>query len=231
MFRFALAFGAGFAFTGQQSAAQSAPKYVPAYPPVETNSVCFLDIDVATQSWFGGAEAKPLGRIEIELFDDTVPITTRNFRSLCRGDMGLTPDGKKLHYKNSVMHRIIPQFMAQMGDFTRGDGRGGCSIYGTRFKDESFKGKAGRHASPGMLSSANAGPNTNGSQFFITFTATPWLDGRHVVFGQVVKGWEVVQALEKYGSPSGSPTATLTIRDCGVVKETPTTPVRMGYGN
>jgi len=230
MLRFAAAFGIGFAFTGQQTA-QAEAKYVPPYPPVETNSVVFLDIDVAAQSWFGGAKADRLGRIEIELFDDTVPITTRNFRSLCKGDMGLTPDGKKLHYKNSVFHRIIPQFMLQGGDFTRGDGRGGCSIYGTRFKDESFKGKAGRHHAPGMLSSANAGPNTNGSQFFVTTVACPWLDGRHVVFGQVIKGMEHVKKIEGYGSPSGAPSATVTIADCGVLRETPTTPVRMGYGS
>jgi peptidylprolyl isomerase len=229
MLRFAFAFGVGFAFTGQQSASAKA-KYIPPYPPVETNSIVFLDVDVAAQSWFGGAQAKNMGRIEIELFDDTVPITTRNFRSLCKGDMGLTPDGKPLHFKNSPFHRIIPGFMAQGGDITLGNGRGGASIYGTRFKDESFKGKAGRHHAPGLLSCANAGPNTNGSQFFLTFVPCPWLDGRHVVFGQVIKGFEIVEEMEKYGSPGGSPSATLTVKDCGVLKETPTTPVRMGYG-
>jgi peptidylprolyl isomerase len=232
-FGIACAFGGALNAAHQQRrpAADAKAKYIPAYPSLETNSVCFIDVEASSQSWLGTSSPTALGRIEFELFDDTVPLTARNFRALCKGDMGLSPEGKKLHYKNCVFHRIIPQFMCQSGDFVSGNGRGGCSIYGARFKDETFKGKAGRHPGPGMLSMANAGANTNGSQFFITTAPTPWLDGRHVVFGQVIKGYEVVEAIEKLGSSSGAPSGTVVIKDCGVLKETPTTPVRMAYGS
>jgi peptidylprolyl isomerase len=108
--------------------------------------------------------------------------------------------------------------MIQGGDFTRGDGTGGYSIYGPRFKDESFKGKAGKHVGPGLLSMANAGKDSNGSQFFITVAPTPWLDGKHVVFGQVLTGWDVVKAIEAKGSPSGKTALGIYVRDCGLVK-------------
>lgn len=147
----------------------AAPSYTPCYMPMDNNSRVFFDVGVQDQvTWFGTYSSRPMGRIEFELFDDTVPITARNFRELCKGGSGNAPDGKPLHFKGSVFHRIIPKFMIQGGDFTKGNGTGGCSIYGVRFRDETFEGKAGKHKAPGLLSMANAGVNTNGSQFFIT---------------------------------------------------------------
>merc|ERR1739848_183237 len=156
---------------------------------------------------------KPAGRIEFELFDDVVPKTAENFRALCTGEKGKGKSGKPLHYKGSTFHRIIPDFMLQGGDFTKGNGTGGESIYGEKFADENFKLK---HDRPGLLSMANAGPGTNGSQFFVTTVVTGWLDGKHVVFGQVTKGMDVVRALEKQGSsPQGKTKAICKIEDCG----------------
>ena len=209
-------------------ASNSLPWIMP-FSTVETNSRVFFDI--ATEGGGGGSSAwlprvakdegktKLLGRVEFELFDDTTPITARNFRLLCKGDQGRSPDGKQLHYKGCVFHRVIPDFMIQGGDFTSGDGRGGCSIYGPKFKDETFKGKAGKHVAPGLLSMANAGVNTNGSQFFITTVRCPWLDGKHVVFGQVAAGWDVVKAVEALGTGTGAPTSKVFIQNCGVLKE------------
>ena len=147
-----------------------------------------------------------------QLRADVVPKTAENFRCLCTGEKGVGKSGKKLHYKGCTLHRIIPDFMCQVlkldciyvqgGDFTHGNGRGGESIYGDRFADENFTLK---HTGPGMLSMANCGPNTNGSQFFITTVPCPWLDGHHVVFGEVKKGMNVLKTLEAYGTESGSP--------------------------
>ena len=167
-----------------------------------TNKV-FFDIEI---------DGEKAGRIVFGLFGETVPKTAENFRALCTGDKGVGNAGKALHFKNSVFHRIIPGFMAQGGDFTNGDGRGGESIYGARFNDENFKLK---HTKPHLLSMANAGPNTNGSQFFITFKETPWLDGRHVVFGEVIEGQDIVNELEKIGTGSGSTKKKAVIVDSG----------------
>ncbi len=161
-------------------------------------------------------DGKAAGRIEMELFADTCPKTAENFLQLCVGTKSKT--GKALAFKGSSFHRVIPDFMCQGGDFTLGDGRGGESIYGGKFEDETFKGKSGKHFGPGTLSMANAGPNTNGSQFFLCTAATPHLDGKHVVFGQVVKGYDVVKKIEAVGSRSGKTSAKVTISDCGKVE-------------
>ncbi|GAA5796887.1 peptidyl-prolyl cis-trans isomerase cyp5 [Helicostylum pulchrum] len=159
---------------------------------------------------------QPSGRMTFKLFSDVVPKTAENFRALCTGEKGIGKSGKALTFKNSAFHRIIPGFMAQGGDFTSGDGRGGESIYGHKFNDENFTLK---HQGKGTLSMANAGPNTNGSQFFITFDETPWLDGAHTVFGKISEGTEVLDLLEQYGTQSGRPTAKVEIIDSGEIKE------------
>lgn len=202
------------------SSACAAGAYVSPYSQNTHNSIVYFDAAFQDgYTWFGSASTTPIGRVTMELFDDTVPITARNFRELCRGYPKTTPEGKPLHFKGSVFHRIIPGFMIQGGDITKGNGTGGCSIYGVRFKDESFEAKAGKHKGPGILSMANAGRNTNGSQFFICTVSCPWLDGKHVVFGQVVEGFEHVRAIEGVGSPHGKPSRTVVISDCGVLKE------------
>ncbi|EDR06839.1 uncharacterized protein LACBIDRAFT_294609 [Laccaria bicolor S238N-H82] len=158
----------------------------------------FFDISIDNQ---------PAGRIVFKLYDDVVPRTTKNFRELATGEHGYG-------YKGSGFHRVIPQFMLQGGDFTRGNGTGGKSIYGEKFADENFKIK---HTKPGLLSMANAGKNTNGSQFFITTVVTSWLDGAHVVFGEVVENFALVKLIEGLGSASGSLKKKVTIADSGVV--------------
>lgn len=168
-----------------------------------TNPRVFFDITIGDL---------PAGRIIMELDANLTPKTAENFRALCTGEAGLGNSGKPLHFKGSSFHRIIPEFMCQGGDFTQGNGTGGESIYGTKFADENFTLK---HTGPGLLSMANAGPNTNGSQFFLTTVPTPWLDGKHVVFGRVVEGMEVVTLMEQVGSPGGRPSKAVVIADCG----------------
>jgi peptidylprolyl isomerase len=171
-------------------------------PALADNPKVALDVTI------GG---EPAGTITIELFADVVPKTAENFRALCTGEKGMGQSGKPLSYAGSPFHRIIPGFMIQGGDFTRGNGTGGESIYGEKFADENFELK---HTEAGLLSMANAGPNTNGSQFFITVDATPWLDGKHVVFGKVVEGMDVVEAMEAQGSRSGGTKAEVVLSDC-----------------
>lgn len=172
------------------------------------NPLVFLDVSVD-----GDAAEK----IVIELFADTVPRTAENFWSLCTGEKGVgVSTGKPLHYKGCLFHRVIKGFMAQGGDFSKGNGTGGESIYGGKFPDENFK---VAHAEAGLLSMANSGPNTNGSQFFIIFKRTPHLDGKHVVFGKVVKGMDLVKKIEQLGTDSGKPSGLVKIVDCGELSE------------
>eukprot|EP01017_Pseudomicrothorax_dubius_P020033 TRINITY_DN2200_c0_g1_i1.p1 TRINITY_DN2200_c0_g1~~TRINITY_DN2200_c0_g1_i1.p1 ORF type:complete len:185 (+),score=62.11 TRINITY_DN2200_c0_g1_i1:66-620(+) len=170
------------------------------------NPIVFFDISI------GGAAPE---RIEFELFANIVPKTAENFLALCTGEKGVGNSGKPLHYKGSSFHRLIKDFMIQGGDFTNGNGTGGESIYGEKFADENFKIS---HVGRGFLSMANAGPGTNGSQFFILFKQTPWLDGKHVVFGQVVKNIEYLDKLENTPCDGEQPSEQIKIVDCGVVK-------------
>ncbi|WVQ71401.1 peptidyl-prolyl cis-trans isomerase [Cryptococcus sp. DSM 104548] len=161
-------------------------------------SQVYFDISIANA---------PAGRITFKLYDDIVPKTAENFKQLCTGAKGFG-------YSGSGFHRVIPQFMLQGGDFTRGNGTGGKSIYGERFADENFVKK---HDKPFLLSMANAGPGTNGSQFFITTVKTPWLDGKHVVFGEVTSGEQLVKQIEGLGSGSGSVSKPVVISACGTL--------------
>lgn len=171
----------------------------PAAKKKRTNPKCYIDISMNDQY---------TGRIVIELRADVVPMTAENFRCLCTHEKGFG-------YRKSTFHRIIPGFMCQGGDFTKNDGTGGKSIFGKKFEDENFVLK---HTGAGTLSMANSGPNSNGSQFFICTEKTEWLDGKHVVFGKVVKGLEIVRKMEGVGQESGKTKKRVVIEDCGELK-------------
>jgi cyclophilin family peptidyl-prolyl cis-trans isomerase len=176
-----------------------ASEILPARHP--RNPLVFFDIEISGEF---------AGKIVFELYKDVAPKTAENFKQLC---LGIVKDGKALGYKGSGFHRIIPGFMCQGGDFTKHNGTGGVSIYGKRFEDENFTVK---HERSGLLSMANAGPNTNGSQFFITTAKTPHLNGKHCVFGAVVAGMEVVRKMERFGSTKGTPARKMSISDSGL---------------
>uniref|UniRef100_A0A7N9CM27 Peptidyl-prolyl cis-trans isomerase D n=1 Tax=Macaca fascicularis TaxID=9541 RepID=A0A7N9CM27_MACFA len=181
------------------------PQVKPSNP---SNPRVFFDVDI------GGER---VGRIVLELFADIVPKTAENFRALCTGEKGIGPTtGKPLHFKGCPFHRIIKKFMIQGGDFSNQNGTGGESIYGEKFEDENFHYK---HDREGLLSMANAGRNTNGSQFFITTVPTPHLDGKHVVFGQVIKGIGVTRILENVEVKGEKPAKLCIIAECGELKE------------
>lgn len=187
--------------------AQQPTSYTPPLgSPNPENPLVYFDIKLGRYG-----EGAPLGRITMELKKDIVPKTAENFLQLCTGEQGYG-------YKNSRFHRVIPSFMCQGGDFTNDNGTGGRSIYGNKFPDENFN---LRHTGPGILSMANAGPNTNGSQFFLCTVNTGFLDGKHTVFGQVIDGYNVVKAIEAAGSRSGDTSHDVMIADCGITTKKP----------
>jgi len=171
-----------------------------------SNPVVFMDIQIGDE---------PAKRLEFELFKNYVPKTAENFRALCTGEKGAAKCGKPLHFKGTIFHRLMKDFMLQGGDFEREDGTGGESIYGAKFEDENFKCK---HLKRGFLSMANSGKNTNGSQFFITFKKTEWLDNGHVVFGTVKSGLEFLNELEAVPVEGEKPTKTIRVVNCGEIK-------------
>jgi len=192
-----------FSSQQQQVQRQQQPQRQQQQQPQEQRSKVQFSVSAGNEDY---------GTITLELFDEVVPRTVANFVGLASGQ-----NSQGFSYKNTIFHRIIPDFMLQGGDFERFDGTGGQSIYGPKFDDESFDIK---HASPGLLSMANSGPNTNGAQFFITTVKTPWLDNKHVVFGRVddQDSFNIVKRIEALGSPSGTPAKTVTITDSRVIQ-------------
>ena len=192
-------------FIGSGAGSNSGPRLSLEDVSSADNPTVYFDMAI------GGESA---GRIEMQLFAKHYPKTAENFRALCTGEKGVGKSGKKLHFEGSSFHRVIPGFMCQGGDFTRGNGTGGESIYGEKFDDEFENGVVG-HTEKFLLSMANAGPNTNGSQFFLTTSRTPHLDGKHVVFGRVTAGEAVVDAIEAVGSGSGRTSRPVVISASG----------------
>lgn len=186
--------------TGSKTTQSSSSQQGSSAPTVTSSSKPQVYFDVTVNDG-------PPARIIFDLYYDVVPRTAENFRALCTGEKGFG-------YQGSSFHRIIPGFMLQGGDFTAGNGTGGKSIYGAKFQDENFVRK---HEKPFLLSMANSGPNTNGSQFFITTVPTPHLNGKHCVFGEVASGSEYVKAVEACGSPSGSPSSKVVIVESGAL--------------
>jgi peptidylprolyl isomerase len=172
----------------------------------------------------GGVAA---GKLVIELYEDIVPRTAANFRALCTGEKGVGTMGKELCFAGSHFHRVIPGFMCQGGDFTRGNGTGGESIYGPKFADENFRLK---HDRAGILSMANSGTNTNGSQFFVCANATPHLNYKHVVFGAVIRGMEVYRKIIAVGSASGKTSTPVLVAACGIERDGGSAPKRLKTG-
>ncbi|KAI1286727.1 Peptidyl-prolyl cis-trans isomerase D [Halotydeus destructor] len=183
------------------------------------NPYVFLDVGVGQE---------PIGRIVIELYAHVLPKTAENFRALCTGELGIGQSGKPLHLRRTVFHRVIKKFMIQGGDITHHNGSGGESIYGKTFEDEAF---IFNHDRPGLLSMANSGPNSNGSQFFITTVETPHLDGKHVVFGRVVKGLGVVQYVENLKCQDEVPLEAAQIYECGQIKAGQRFGIVQAYGS
>jgi len=201
---FGKAFEGGLYEEKKAPAVKSSENEVPKYDP--SNPKVFMDITL------GDSEPK---KVIFELFKNKTPLTAENFRCICTGEK--ENEGEKLHYKGNIFHRVIKGFMAQGGDITNQNGTGGCSIYGNKFEDEQVWIP---HSEKGLLSMANSGPNTNGSQFFITFLETPHLNEKHTVFGRVIKGWDVVQEMEAVETESSDvPKNTVTIHDCGEYTE------------
>ncbi len=180
--------------------------YMQNTPSLRDNMKCYFDVSINNSM---------KGRIVFTLFAKDCPRTALNFYHLCKGDRS-DESGKKLHYKGSKFHRVIPGFMSQGGDILNGNGTGSVSIYGKTFGDENF---VFSHDQAGLISMANRGPNTNGSQFFITFADCGWLDGKHVVFGKISEGIEVLNEIEFTGSSSGKTKSDVVIEDCGVLEE------------
>ncbi|KAJ9460397.1 Peptidyl-prolyl cis-trans isomerase [Diplonema papillatum] len=174
-------------------------------PSESSNPIVFFDITIGDTA---------VGRIKMELFADVVPKTAENFRQMCTGELKDKTSGKPLGYKGCSFHRVIKDFMIQSGDFLNHDGTGSTSIYGDKFPDENFKLK---HKGPGILSMANSGPDTNGSQFFLTCSKTDWLDDKHVVFGKVVDGMITVRKIESVAVDvkTKQPKLPCHIAECG----------------